>query len=138
MNTITAEQAADRVEGHVRAFVAALPGARLEVSRPSHIDPCNQPLDGGSLGRVFAGATWWVRDVPPERNAEVFDLALRFWAESRWTVLNDFRPQRQSVYAEAPDPDFTGIALKESVDGSRTLSISSSSPCVWPDGSPPP
>lgn len=139
MKTITAEQAAERVELHLRAVETAIPGARFEVHRESHISPCNEPEDGGPLGRVYASAGYWIRDVPAERNAEVYEIALGFWEIQGFRVVVDKRrPGRAFVEVEAPEPDFTTVSLVMSGDATHTLSIVSSSPCVWPDGVPAP
>jgi hypothetical protein len=90
--TITADEAATRVEQHIRDVAAALPGARLEVFRESHISPCTAPNGGGPLVRVFAARSYWVRDIPQERNPETFDTALNHWTSNGYTVLTDSLP----------------------------------------------
>lgn len=104
--TITVEEASVRVEEHLRALESALPGARLEVQDPPAIDQCNQPTDGGPLGRVTATRAYWIRDVPAERNAEMYEIALAFWADRGYRLLVDKRrPDGAFVQVEAPDPD---------------------------------
>jgi hypothetical protein len=136
--TITADEAATRVEQHIRDVTAALPGARLEVQEASSISPCTAPNDRGPLGRVYASRSYWVRDIPQERNPETFDTALNHWTSNSYTVLVDARPQRAFVRVEAPAPDFTTLTLRSSVDGQGILSIVASSPCLLPDGNPAP
>lgn len=138
VNTITADQAAARVERHLRDFAAAIPGARLEEFGGPSIGDCDQPNDGGPLGRVIAENGYWVRDIPQERNPATFDLALRYWTEHGFRILTDKRPGRAFISVEAPSPDFTGMSLRESGDGHGVLSVTASSDCVWPNGTPAP
>jgi hypothetical protein len=139
VNTITADQAAALVEQHLRDFAAALPGARLEEFGGASIADCDQPNDGGPLGRVFAENGYWVRDIPQERNPATFDLAVRYWTDHGFRVLTDKRPAvGKFVSVEGPAPDFTGMSLQESSDGHGILSVSASSDCVWPHGTPAP
>jgi hypothetical protein len=138
VNTITADQAAALVERHLRDFAAAIPGARLEKFVGPKIIDCGYPNDGGPLGRVFAESIYRVRGIPQERNPATFDLALRYWTDHGFRILADKRPGRFFLSVEGPAPDFMGMALQESVDGHGILSVSASSDCVWPNGTPAP
>lgn len=135
-HTITAEQATARVEQHIHDVAAAIPGANLKREFPTAVTPCTAPVDGGPLGRVAAGANYRIVDLPPDDNAAAFDLAYRYWTDHGFRILEDLRSQGY-LWAEAPDPDFTTIALSESGKGTRILFLVSSSPCVWPNGTRP-
>jgi hypothetical protein len=137
--SITLAQAVALVNQHLRDLTATLPGARLEPHGPGSIDPCNDPIDGGPFGRVSVGQDFWVRDIPKSRNPAIFDLAVRYWTDHGFRILNDDRLQGDNfVNAHAPAPDPTGMAIQESVDESHTLSIVAASDCVWPNGTPDP
>lgn len=131
--TITLVEAAARVEQHLSEVAAVLPGARLEsVSGPRTV-PCGG-IVGGPEGLEYATRYYWIRDVPTERNAVVFEAALAFWLANGYTVGTDARDQG---YLSVGAPDGTGLDLQVGADSARTLSIGASSRCVWPDGTPP-
>jgi hypothetical protein len=134
--TITSAEAATRVDAHIHEVAAAIPGARLQLQSPMAITMCNAPVDGGPLGRVAASASYRVVGYPPDQNAAAFDLAQHYWTDHGYRILHDARPQDAYLWAEAPDPDFTTIALEESGNGTHVLFLVSSSPCVWPEGIP--
>lgn len=131
--TITLAEADARVVQHVRAVAAVLPGARVEDRSGPRTVSCGG-IVGGPEGLVYAARYYWVRDIPPERNAEVFEVALGFWLANGYTLGTDARDQG---YLSVGAPDGTGVFIQEGGDSARTLSTGARSPCVWPDGIPP-
>lgn len=134
--TVTIAQAKVQTDQHVREVAATVfPGATLTADPAMRVAQCTEPQDGGPLGRVFATVSYRIGGVPAEDNAAAFDRAKRYWAERGYRITSD---KRDFVSVEAPGPDFTSVALQESVDGSRILFLIGDSRCVWPDGTPTP
>ncbi|MGH4019791.1 MAG: hypothetical protein ACRDT0_11255 [Pseudonocardiaceae bacterium] len=135
--TLNQQQGTERMEQHIMNAVAVIePKPSLELQSANTQD-CSQPSDDGPLGRVVLSVAYWLREIPVERNPEVFAATKRHWMGSEWTVLSD-RSQR----AEAPfisvqnDRDGFRMSIQSSVDGQ--LSLGASSPCIWPNGTPEP
>ncbi len=110
MRTLTEQHAWERVDQHIADAVAALPVTpRLEAIPPNLAIPCDDPSDLGPQGRVSVAKVYWLRELPT-------------CADPRcsWKTTRDaFR-----------------MSLQTNVRGE--LTISATSPCVWPQGTPPP
>ncbi|MGH3873872.1 MAG: hypothetical protein ACRDSR_20605 [Pseudonocardiaceae bacterium] len=136
MHTLTEQQAKDRVEEHITDAVAALPvPARLEVQSTDRV-PCDDPTDQGPLGRIIVAKTYWLRDLLAERNKEIFDAVESYWLSHDYRVLDDHRELRVPAFFAENNTDAFRMSLQSNVRGD--LSISATSPCVWPNGTPPP
>lgn len=139
MRTLSQQQASARVEEHITDAVAALPVApRLEKLQPSLGPvPCDDPSDLGPLGRVSVSETYWMRGLDFDRAQEWFAAMHAYWVSHDFRVLAD---QRDDVVAPALFVEHNGDAFRMSMQTSveGDFSISATSPCVWPDGTPPP
>lgn len=135
---ITVSQADDQIERHLQAAGRSIPGARLERATAYRVADCTAPEDGGPPGRLSATTAYWIRDLPVERNQEIYDAGTAYWRDRGFRIVADRRPHDEFISAEAPGPDWTVMSIQTSVEGSRTVSINASSPCVWRDGTPPP
>ncbi|MGH3797074.1 MAG: hypothetical protein ACRDSP_19550 [Pseudonocardiaceae bacterium] len=136
MRTLTAQQATQRMEEHIARAVAALPVTpRLEEQSFDRL-PCADPSDNGPLGRVSVGKVYWLRELPIERTTEVFNAMHSYWLSHNYRVLSDQRDLRvPALFVENNDDAFR-MSLQANVQGD--LTISATSPCVWPNGTPPP
>jgi hypothetical protein len=135
-DTLTEEQATARLDAHLRAAVGRLrPTPSLEQAFASAM-PCDDPDDGGPPGRIFIEAHYWLRDVPTERNRQVFDVLHEYWTANGYGVLSDLRdrPEAPQLKVRHGDDGFS-VSLRENL--AHELRISGSSPCVWADGHPP-
>lgn len=132
--TITVQEAAERVERHIRDLAAALPGIRLEPIGRLLTPPCGGIVGGREDGRVYASRSYFVLDLPADRNDDTVQAVLDHWAAEGYAVSTASR-EHGTVRAAAPDG--TQVDVRESLDATRTLSIGATSPCVWPDGTPP-
>jgi hypothetical protein len=136
VETLTAEQARARLDQHLRAAVEQIsPPPALEEHMAGTM-ACDDPSDGGPPGRVFVEAHHWLRGVDRARNRDVFDALHDHWSSHGYAVLADLRhrpaaPELQVRHAA----DGFSVSLRENLDGELTLS--GSSPCVWPEGHPP-
>ncbi len=138
MRTLSPPQAMGRVEEHIADAVAALPvQPRLEEQSRVEGLPCDDPTDDGPLGRVTVGKTYWLRQVPKERNTEVFEAIHSYWLSHDYRVLHDWRDRTAApaLFVES-NRDAFRMSLQSSLKGNLTLSATS--PCVWPNGTPPP
>lgn len=135
LHTMNEKQAGEKAERHVRDVMSALPKqARLEPIYLPHT-PCDDPSDNGPKGRVEANREYWIRDLPGDTNEHYFDALLDYWQGHNFRVLTDARPQDYFISVENKQDFF-----RMSVTGGPTgaMSIGASSPCVWPNGTPPP
>jgi hypothetical protein len=135
--TLDEQQATDRVQQHIDDTVAIIqPMPRLE--RQSFVDsqPCDIPSDNGPLGRISVGHVYWLREIPVERNAEVFAAVERYWVSNGWVILTDDTSSENPFLSVENRADSFRMSLEASIDGQ--LSIGASSPCIWPNGTPEP
>lgn len=134
VNTITLQEANNRAEKYIQDAVASLqPPPRLEILSKFENSPCDDPSDHGPRGRVFVSRSYWLRDVPTERNGEVIDAVVKWWTTHDFVVTGDKRPGANLVLVENKTDSFR-MSVEESPNGN--LSIGTDSPCVWPNGTP--
>lgn len=132
--TMTEDEAAEKVQEHVDGVLAALPEeAEIEARQGPNFAACDDPTDGGSKGRVTVSETFWVRGLPVEDNGTNIDLMYEYWTDNGYQILRDKRPEKMSVTVEHEEDSFR-MGVRVSNKGS--LSLGASSPCVWPDGKP--
>jgi hypothetical protein len=132
------QQAFDRVQLHIEDTVAVIEHPpRLERQSFNDVSQCDPPSDNGPLGRIEVSRGYWLRDIPVERNAEVFASLKRHWSGPKWRVLDDLtsREEAPAYWVENTDDSFR-MRLSSSIDGQ--LSLSAVSPCIWPNGTPEP
>jgi hypothetical protein len=135
--TLNEQQATDRVQQHIDDTVAIIqPTPRLERQSFVASRPCDLPSDNGPLGRITVGHIYWLREVPVERNAEVFATVERYWVNNGWLVLADDTSSEAPFLSVENREDSFRMSLSSSIDGQ--LSIGASSPCIWPNGTPEP
>ncbi|OLT40648.1 hypothetical protein BJF85_05785 [Saccharomonospora sp. CUA-673] len=134
MRTLTHEQARTRAQEHIDRAIAALPSdvsVTPTLKRDDAME-CDRPNDKGPAGRYEVGKTYWLDDVPAERNGEVVDALSAHWSEAGFTVLADRRSSEDRFLSvQHPDDGFR-MSIAESVEGD--LSLGASSPCIWLDG----
>ncbi|OLT40621.1 hypothetical protein BJF85_05595 [Saccharomonospora sp. CUA-673] len=135
--TLTIEQARERSQEHVDNAVAALPvQPRLTLTRFGDSESeCTDPTDHGPRGRYQVGKSYWLDDLPADRNAEFVDVLFEHWQSSDYRVLTDNREEDNRFVSVEHNDDAFRMSVTESTEGD--LSIGASSPCVWPDGEPP-
>lgn len=133
--TITQQQAAERVQQNVHAAVAQLPAeARLE-QQLTDISPCDDPTDNGPPGRVIAGTNYQIHGLRPAQYPRYFDMLRGWWQRNDFRVLDNSRTGvSQYLWVENKRDGFR-LALQSNDGGG--LFLASSSPCVWPHGTPP-
>ena len=84
---------------------------------------------------VNLSRTAWLRQIPASDNASVGQQILAFWKKQDYKIsdYSGFRTGKPSIDAETRD-SFT-ISLGTASNG--LMSIGASSPCIYPDGTPP-
>lgn len=134
-NTITVQQAEQRVEEYFREALAVLPPqARPE---PGLIDTydCDDPTDNGPTGRKIASVDYQIHDLPPEENPKYVADLERWWRDHNFRILDDERPKRESIWVEN---NSDGFRMRVTSSAKGRLVLIATSPCVWPDGTPEP
>ena len=126
--TITQDEAATKVQEHIDGTLTALPEeAELEARQGTIFATCDD--------RVTVSETFWIRGLPVDENEANIELMYEYLTSNGYQLLRDERPDSMSVTVEHEDDAFR-VGLRVSNKGS--LSISASSPCVWPEGTPEP
>ncbi|ROT34015.1 hypothetical protein [Micromonospora sp. HM5-17] len=138
--TITAEQAAQRVEELLQEAYGQLPpGAELETFDEGPL-PCDDPTDGGPAGRVYYEKRYqvifpagWPADQALPRLAE-------YWGQRGYRTIDDLRDHPDPrLVVERPDDGFRAIISVWNRDsGAIDIYLTGSSPCVWEHGTPDP
>lgn len=133
--TITLAQANHAVDSYIDRAMAQLP-ANLTLKERLRLeaDPCDDPDDGGALGRKIASRNYEVLGVNPREIPSHFDTLRRWWERSNFRVL-DNNPQYEFLWVENNDDGFR-MTVKANPEGH--LYLIAASPCVWPNGTPPP
>ncbi|EHY87581.1 hypothetical protein ACWGRK_15795 [Saccharomonospora azurea] len=135
MRTMTEHEAAQRAEEHIRRAVDALPEKPALTLLRADSAECLDPTDGGPRGRYEVGRSYWLDDLPEGRNAEFVDALHDYWTANDYRVLTDKRDAPDRFVSVQHNGDAFRMSVKQSVEGD--LSLGASSPCVWPDGTPP-
>ncbi len=65
---MTEREAAERAERHIARAVEALPDEPTLTLQNDLSAECVDPTDGGPRGRYEVGRTYWLDDLPAERN----------------------------------------------------------------------
>lgn len=134
--TITQDEAADKVWEHINGVMSSLPDeAELETRQGMNFASCDDPTDGGPKDRITVSERLWIRGLPAEENEANIELMYDYWIDNGYRVLRDERPDKLSISVEDEEDAFR-VSLRVSDQGS--LSTGASSPCVWPEGTPNP
>ncbi|MCK2239808.1 MULTISPECIES: hypothetical protein [unclassified Crossiella] len=132
--TITAQQAAERVEEHVRQALTQLPPeTRTERISLKSNSPCDVPSDNGPPGRVQVSNSYQLHGLDPAQFTRYFDTLKNYWTGNNHTVLNDDRPKDWFLWVQ-----HNGDAFRITLQGNHLgeLYLGATSPCIWPDGQP--
>jgi hypothetical protein len=144
VRTIDEQQATDRLAQHVARAVAALPGPPELVLASELRTDCDDPTDFGPTGRIQVSRRYWLTGLLVGSD-EIFDALRVHWLSSGYRILEDARDRavEDTTTGEvrpAPllwvehDVDGFRMTLVSSVNGD--LSLVTTSPCIWPDGTP--
>jgi hypothetical protein len=137
-NTITQQQAIERVDQYIHDAVAALePPVRLEVQYGSDDSACDDPTDNGPKGRITVSRVYWLNDLPAEKHSAYIDALKQWWQDHDFALGRDDRPDDIYVTAENRHDGFR-MGIEGTVTGPPRLSLGASSPCVWRKGTPEP
>lgn len=126
--SITRDEAEEQLEEHATAAADALPD-ELEL------DPSNKlsaPTCGSSEDRIRLSRSYWLDALPEEDNDTNVDTLVQHWQDNGYEITADERPDELFVSVTDTEDDF-GLYVQVSVEG--YLSMTVSSPCIWPEGS---
>lgn len=134
-NTITVEEAEQRVEDYFRKALAVLPErARPEVGL-IHTVECDDPTDDGPKGRKIASVNYQILDLRQDDYPEYVARLEQWWLDHNFRVLDDERPTYQSIWVENNDD---GFRMRITASDKGRLVLIATSPCVWQNGTPEP
>lgn len=144
MQTLDEGQAGQRLEQHVAAALRAF-GTPPAVELASELrTECDDPTDFGPKGRIQVSRRYWLRGLDTAA-ADGFDVLHRHWTSSGYRVLEDARDRavvdgKTGETLPAPllwvehEGDGFRMTLVSSARGH--VSLSTTSPCIWPEGRP--
>ncbi|MGH3716052.1 MAG: hypothetical protein ACRDT4_21705 [Micromonosporaceae bacterium] len=135
--TETVAEASERVEALLKEAIAQLPAAAM-IEDPQQADglPCDDPTDGGPRGRVIVEYDYAIAGLASEDYPRHFDTLQTYWEDRGYRKI-EFYKDGPHWWLKYTDSDGYRIILGTGFDGSN-LWIRSSSPCVWPNGTPEP
>jgi len=135
MHTLTTEQAAQRAKEHVQHAVAALPIQPSLTKKSGLSTECLDPDDDGPQGRYEVDRSYWLDDIPKDRNTEIVNTLHQHWKNNNYRILSDKRASDDKFISVEHNGDGFQMSVLQSDEGD--LSLGAASPCVWPDGAPP-
>jgi hypothetical protein len=139
--TETSAEAAKRVETLVQEAFAQLPaGATLKFSDGSDHGSCDDAESGAPRGKVFVEKRYNV--VPAADGVWPEDQAIptlvAFWEKRGYHVYDDGRDRRDPKYVVDTPDGYAVIVMGYDRGGYYDYTLTSSSPCIWENGSPDP
>lgn len=132
--TITLARANQVAEDYVeRARTVLPPSTKLELQEKFEDYPCTDPDDQGPAGRRIASRTYQVDGLQKSDIPAAFDAVLKWAGANHFSVLKH-EPVNEYLWLENK-----GDGFRMTIEANRAgeLFVGSSSPCVWPEGTPP-
>lgn len=137
MNTITQQQAIERVDRYIADAVAALPDEpTLTPGLEQLSSECIDPTDNGPRNRIQVLKSYDLDGISKDRNGDYFDALRQWWTTHGFRVLDEDQTVPRRIQVEHNSDGFR-MGLAEASDGSF-MSLGATSPCIWPDGTPAP
>lgn len=139
--TMTKEQAAAQVVAVAQEAFARLPtGAQLKPERESRNLACDDATDGGPAGRTFVEARYAVVHPPGWPVEQALSALADYWQQQKYRIVRDDRDDTTNaeLVVERPDGFRISVLLSRRTTGTANASLTSSSPCVWENGTPNP
>ncbi|MFF2080933.1 hypothetical protein ACFVXG_39965 [Kitasatospora sp. NPDC058162] len=135
--TITLDQAKTRIDGYLAAIQARLPVQATSLP-PAYSDLECDANDIGPHGRRQSSRGYDFGDVSSDVKAKtVTDYRTYLTGQGFQAVPDAAGSHPDWVRMKNPQDGFLAI-LNGTSDSSHDLTLQVSSPCVWPDGTPPP
>lgn len=135
-STITQKQAEQQVQANIHAAAAELPATAKLEQQLTDTGPCDDPTDNGPQGRVTASSTYQVHNLDPEQYPNLFGHLRDWWIQQNFRVLDDSH-QTSTVRYLWVENNQDGFRMAMQSNDGGGLFLTSSSPCVWPNGTPP-
>ncbi|MFJ2029631.1 hypothetical protein [Streptosporangium sp. NPDC087985] len=137
--TMTEAQALARVEQLIKETAAVIrPKPRLDLYRPSlNPNSCLDPTDGGSEDRVVMNRSYYLRDIPQDQVAEVARQVKQYW-EQQGHYIEGISTNGLNISGRSRPDDFLLSLAPTDAGDDVVLNLASTSPCVWPNGTPEP
>jgi hypothetical protein len=133
--TMTIDDANQRVEQYSTQIREALPTeATYELSAYEDRGDCSDPTDAGPKNRVIASRTYQIHGLPASNVPSYFSALRAWWQNHNFRIL-DNNPPNEFLWVENKSDGFQ-MTLKSNFKGE--LFLITSSPCVWPNGTPEP
>ncbi|MBO1416571.1 hypothetical protein [Streptomyces sp. FH025] len=134
--TITLDRAKGRIDTYLADILAQLPIKPTASSGDFSDLECDAD-DIGPHGRTQTGRGYDFGDVPSAPKAEAANDFRAFLTGLGFQPVQD-PPDFHDDWIKLKNPQNGFLAVLDGVsDSSRNLSLRVSSPCVWPDGTPP-
>lgn len=126
--SLTRDEAETKLEEHATAAADVLPDQlRLDTTRGVSAPPCDSSED-----RIRVSKSYWLDGLPKKADEAHVDALVQHWQDNGYEITDDQRPTELFVFAEHTEDEFE-IYVQASVEGDLSLTVSS--PCLWPEGS---
>ncbi|WP_215547222.1 hypothetical protein [Amycolatopsis sp. CA-230715] len=133
--TITVRQAEDRARNYAAELRSALPAEAMLEDRGVQQNACPDPSGVGFEKRKHVNADYWVRGLDPADHDKYFDAMKSWLTKNGWNIDKDSRPADMFMNAVRSDD---GFSMSFQANKKGGLALGTSSPCVWPNGTPEP
>ena len=136
--TMTQQHATTRAQQILRETADAItPPPTLEINNLlSGTGPCLAE-SSDSDKQVQVALSYWLRGIPPRENADIGRQILHYWKHKGYAITSTkgVGTGSPTIAGGTVSDDFL-ISLQTSSNG--TMFIGTTSPCIWPHGTPPP
>ncbi|MER7672391.1 hypothetical protein ABTY61_28565 [Kitasatospora sp. NPDC096128] len=134
--TITLDQARTRIDGYLAAIQSQLPVQAVSLP-PAFSDLECDANDVGPHGRKQSSRGYDFGDVPSDVKAKTVTDYRSYLSGQGFQAVPDAAGSHPDwVRMKNPQNQFLAI-LNGTSDSSHDLTLQVSSPCIWPDGTPP-
>src|SRR5699024_4584727 len=101
--------------------VAALPEKPTLTLLRSDSAECLDPTDNGPRGRYEVSRSYWLDDLPEDRNEEFVNALYEYWTSNDFRVLTDKRDAHDRFVSVENNDDAFRMSVKQSVEGDLSL-----------------
>lgn len=133
-HSMTLAAAKQQARQNAAAVAASLP-VKPQLDPPDGTDSggaCSQGLENQVTGQYDSNLSFRLQGVSADHNQDIFAAVRTFAGQHGFKPFGD-----SSGFESFKNSDGFAISIETSFDPSHTLTLGSSTPCVWPTGTRP-
>lgn len=136
-STITLSEANRITKENVKAALAALPDtAKLKLSHEIEDFRCDNPIEDVASQQSRAERSYQVLGLDPDKISDYYKTLRTWWLGHGWEILREHPDEGDQWLAVERQSD--GFYMGFQANELGEMYLESSSPCVWPNGTPAP